>query len=311
MENIRKNFQNTGLDALQQQQYQNGEEAFYLCLQGFHDNLFTQSLQAAQEAMHQEPKRQIFSETAQYLARIVKEGKQNVYVSNEGFVRFIRGGGNIPLYETSSNALQSIYKEYQQIHILDIGVGDGRALLPALCNSVQQLTLVEPSQTMLDTLISSLTQKGIPHHAICSTFQDFISYHEGSWDLAQATFSIQSIPPQERVALFTWLKKHAPRLILAEFDVPIAGNGFTPQRVRYILERFEQGIAEYANDPIVIQGFLMPIMLGYFDTSAARTNYEQPIQSWIEQLHEAGYIHTQTKRLYPYWWADAYLIDAN
>ena len=66
-------------------------------------------------------------------------------------------------------------------------------------------------------------------------------------------------------------------------------EGYTPERVRYIVDRYQQGLAEYDNgDSLVAQGFLMPVMFGYFDQSAARTNYEQPIQKWIDEMDVAN-----------------------
>jgi hypothetical protein len=52
------------------------------------------------------------------------------------------------------------------------------------------------------------------------------------------------------------------------------------------------------------------VLLGFFDQSSARTNYEQPVQMWMEQLGAAGFKQIKSYKLYPYWWADAYLIDA-
>jgi hypothetical protein len=70
-------------------------------------------------------------------------------------------------------------------------------------------------------------------------------------------------------------------------------------------------LAEYAGDGgLVAHGFLMPVLFGYFDQTAARTNYEQPIGAWVDQLRAAGFANIDTEPLYPYWWASAYLIDA-
>jgi hypothetical protein len=72
-------------------------------------------------------------------------------------------------------------------------------------------------------------------------------------------------------------------------------------------------LAEYeeaADGEAVRQGFLMPVFFGGFDTSAARTNWEMPIDNWCELLKDAGFTKVETKLIYPYWWAKAYLIDA-
>jgi len=61
---------------------------------------------------------------------------------------------------------------------------------------------------------------------------------------------------------------------------------------------------------LVAQGFLMPVMFGYFDPTAARTNYEQPLQAWVVQLQAAGFCQVSPRLLCPCWWAPAYLLDA-
>jgi hypothetical protein len=86
---------------------------------------------------------------------------------------------------------------------------------------------------------------------------------------------------------------------------------YAPERAEYVVAHYEQGLAEYAGDGgLVAQSFLMPVLFGYFDQTAARTNYEQPIAEWVSQLRTAGFANTTTEPIYDYWWAPAYLIDA-
>jgi hypothetical protein len=122
---------------------------------------------------------------------------------------------------------------------------------------------------------------------------------------------LQGIPPDERPALFKWLRAHCKRVLIVEFDPPHFNGMYSPDRVRYVLQRYQKGLAEYANDgSLVAQGFLMPVMFGYFDQSAARTNYEQPIEEWIKAFDGAGFESVEKRRLFEYWWATAYIIDA-
>src|SRR5438128_2099660 len=71
-----------------------------------------------------------------------------VYTSPAAFEAFIRGGGNVPLYERVSAELASHYTPDTH-SLLDIGCGDGHALFPALAaahpHTMQRLTLVEPA----------------------------------------------------------------------------------------------------------------------------------------------------------------------
>jgi hypothetical protein len=267
---------------------------------------------AAERAATADPSSLLAREAVGYLERVVREGKATVYVSGEAFGAFIREGGNVPLYKAVSAALREVYAEHSGASLLDIGVGDGLALLPALTPHIHRVDLVEPSAAMLVGVSEALETKQIPYHAFNGTIQDFARQHESrSWDLAQATFSLQSLPPAERPAVLAWLRAHAGRLLVAEFDPPALGEGVDPARIAHFAERYEVGLAEYAHDGgLVAQGFLMPVFFGYFDPSAARTNYEQPIAAWEGDLRAAGFGSVTRRELYGYWWAPAYLLDA-
>jgi hypothetical protein len=81
--------------------------------------------------------------------------------------------------------------------------------------------------------------------------------------------------------------------------------------VRYVVDRYETGLSEYAGDGgLVAQGFLMPVMFGYFDRTSARTTYEQPIEAWEKELRDAGFETVEKRLLDDYWWASACLLDA-
>jgi len=82
--------------------------------------------------------------------------------------------------------------------------------------------------------------------------------------------------------------------------------------IKYIIKRYKIGLREYSvNNDTVAQGFLMPVMFGYFDKSLNRVNYEQPISDWVVDLNQSGFKKVKTKLLYNYWWASAYIIDAS
>lgn len=266
---------------------------------------------AAARAATADPSSALAREAATYLARVAEAGKAGVYVSGEAFGAFIRGGGNVPLYQTVSAALRAVYDEYQAVGLLDIGVGDGLALLPALTPHVRRVELVEPSAPMLVGVAEALEARGVSYHAFNGTLQAFAAAHAGPWELAQATFSLQSLPPAERRSALAWLRAHVGRLLIAEFDVPDLGAGLDPLRATHFAERYELGLAEYAyHGGLVAQGFLMPVFFGYFDPTVARTNYEQPIAAWAEDLRAAGFGRVSQRQLYDYWWAPCALLDA-
>lgn len=276
------------------------------------DDFAAAAAHATQAAQH-DPQSRLAAAAATYLDRVVREGKAAVYVSGDAFGAFIRGGGNIPLYTALSAALHQAYQP-APLTLLDIGVGDGMALLPALSAAVARVDLVEPSVAMLGRTTAALAEREVAFRAFAMEIQRFTTQTTAHWDLVQATFSLQSLPPAERREVLAWLGQHTPRLLIAEFDVPAFEHALDPVWAAHVAERYELGLAEYADTPIgplVAQGFLLPVFFGYVDPSAARANYEQPIAAWEADLRTAGFRHVTSRPLYPYWWATAYLIEAS
>jgi hypothetical protein len=280
-------------------------------IQAFHASDYAAAATYAARAAAAAPTSLTAVAAATYLARVAEGGPAGVYVTGEAFSAFIRGGGNVPLYERTSAALRAVYAEYDQLSLLDIGVGDGLALLPALTPAVRTLDLVEPSAALLAHTCAALDDRGVAHTAHNTTIQAFAAQATERWDLAQATFSLQSLSPDERAATLRWLRNQTDRLLIVEFDVPPITAPLDPAWVAYVVERYELGLAEYAAaGDLVAQGFLMPVMFGYFDRSAARTNYEQPIAAWLDDLRAAGFCTVVQRPVYNYWWAPAVLLDA-
>jgi hypothetical protein len=75
------------------------------------------------------------------------------------------------------------------------------------------------------------------------------------------------------------------------------------------VQRYRRGIAEYAEHRDVIDGFLMPVLVGQFDPTAARHTFEQSAGSWQRSLATAGWSSTALP-IHDYWWAPATLFDA-
>ncbi len=269
------------------------------------------ALQLAKEAAAREPTSLVYRQAVTYLERVQRDGKQNVYVSPEAFGAFIRGGGNVPLYVNTSATLKRVYESYASLSLLDIGVGDGLALLPALTPNVRHLDVLEPSLVMLNQTSAALNARGIDHRAINATVQQLMQTGIGNFDVIQSTYALQSLQPEERPRVLAWLRAHSKRLLIVEFDAPDFANMYDLDRVRYFVEHYERGLAEYANDGgLVAQGFLMSVFFGSFDPSEARVNWEIPIAEWARLLPKAGFTQVRTEPIYDYWWAKAYLVDA-
>ena len=286
-------------------------DACYLAIIAYSQNELDRAAHFMHLAAQAERENPVYTEGTAYLDRLLREGAEHVYASGEGFAAFIRGGGNVPLYDAVSKALQEVYRQRGAIRLLDIGVGDGLALLPALTGNVVDVTVVEPSTAMLARTEEQLRAREVPFTAFAETLQDFTAHAQSTWDVMQATFSLHNILPEERPALLRWLRDHGERLLIAEFDVPEFDQMHAPEHVRSVVERYRAGLTEYGDDrSLVAQGFLMPVMFGNFDRSAQRVTYETPLQVWVEQARAAGFAQVQTRLLYQYWWSPAYLIDA-
>jgi hypothetical protein len=256
----------------------------------------------------------LYQAAATYLARVEREGKPNVYVSAEGFGAFIRGGGNVPLYRETSAALASQYPE-EPFDLLDIGAGDGLALLPALTPAVRQVTLVEPAAPLLERSTAALAARGTPFDAFAGRLQELTAdpaMTSRRWGVAQATYCLHAIAPAERLVLLAWVRAHAGTLLVAEFDAPQMDQPLSPDIVRHVLGRYREGLAEYAGPDFdtVAQGFLMPVLFGYVDRGATRTTFEQPIADWEALLRGAGFARVERRLLHRYWWAPAWLLVA-
>jgi hypothetical protein len=92
---------------------------------------------------------------------------------------------------------------------------------------------------LLDAATKRLADLHTEVHTWQQAAQEFFAQLEDGrrWDRAQATFSLQSVPSDERVGVLT----------IAEFDVPEHVEG-SPEHVRSLVTRYERGIAEYGDD---------------------------------------------------------------
>ncbi|SEL59616.1 hypothetical protein SAMN05444354_10748 [Stigmatella aurantiaca] len=303
-----------GLEAAARAAPATPESFLYLALLAFADERYREATAFAEDAARAAPHALLPRSAATYLARVAREGKRDVYVSAEGFAAFIRGGGNVPLYEQTSAALSRHYPG-ASFELLDIGVGDGRALLPALTPAVRRVTLVEPAVPLLERTTEALATRGVVFEAFAGGLQAFVAQphvQPRRWEVAQATFSLQSLAPAERPALLGWLRAHCDALLIAEFDPPSMDEPLKPETVRHVLGRYQEGLAEYtgADFETVAQGFLMPVLFGYVDRSVTRTNFELPLAQWEALLREAGFTRVDRHRMYAYWWAPAWLLVA-
>ncbi|MGM9482674.1 class I SAM-dependent methyltransferase [Roseateles sp. NT4] len=243
----------------------------------------------------------------------------HVYTSPAAFEAFIRGGGNVPLYERVSAELASHYTT-ETHSLLDIGCGDGHALFPALAatanpQTLQRLTLVEPASALLTSAVAraQAEQPALPVQALNEGLGAFAAklQPDDRWDLAQASFALQAIPEPERWAGLARLREHVRKLVIVEFDIPDLVRG-SDAYVASLAARYERALGEYegATRDLVAQGFLIPMFLGQLDAQTAATNWEHPASVWREKLENLGWRVTRLEHISDYFWAPAFVLVA-
>lgn len=237
---------------------------------------------------------------------LAADGDGHVYDQPAAFTAFIRGGGNVGLYQAVSDALAALYDRHEIASLLDIGCGDGKAVVPAVADRDVAVTLVEPSRALLDAAVAQLPGAAA-HNTDAATF---VSTLTGRFDLAESTFALHTLPHEDRSAVLTALRGHVSRLVLAEFDVPDHPVG-SAEHLTFLADTYEQGLAEYdADRDLVAQGFLMPVLTGQLTPGATRNTWEQPATAWAAQLTECGYHEVMIEPLCDYWSSPVFLLTA-
>jgi hypothetical protein len=249
---------------------------------------------------------------ATYLDRLAAQGATAVYAGGDAFAAFIRGGGNRRLYRAVTAALRALYGELPRPFALaDVGCGDGLALVPAVDGMDAAIAVIEPSAALLATATQALERAGARFEAFAMPIGEFIRDHgERRFDVIQSTFALHSLPRDPRRDVLAWARRAAGALAIVEFDVPSFADARDPAFAAHVLARYRRGIAEYDGDELVVQGFLMPVMVGYFTSGRARTTYEQPAAEWVADLRAAGYGTVSSSVIDDYWWAPAVLLRA-
>lgn len=284
---------------------------FYLAVLAFARGDNESAARYARQAAHDDANSRVYPAATQYLDRIGRSGRHEIYTRPEAFTAFIRGGGNAALYAALQQRLRDRYERLHPTRLLDIGPGDGEALLPALGDSVGHVDIVEPSPSLYRHTLTQLRHRRVPHDGVNAGLEQLPGspLASRSWDLAQATFSLHNLDPQARREALAWLRPRVNRILIAEFDLD-PKDSCHPEWFLRVVRAYENGLAEYDGDGgLVAQGFLMPVMFGYFDPDV--THDERPILQWQQDLHDAGFTRQlEPVLLHDYWWAPGYLLEA-
>ncbi|MFK7802557.1 MAG: class I SAM-dependent methyltransferase [Anaerolineae bacterium] len=279
----------------------------------YHEQSYEKAYELAKIAAGIESDSLFYQQAELFLKNVSAKKGSDVYASPEGFAEFIRGGGNVPLYANTSAQLKRIYEESEASTLLDIGVGDGHALLPALSESIQQLDCVEPSVAMLTALGKKLSEHVLQFQLHPQGWQDFreVIEPDRSWDIIQMTFSVHTFLPKDRADLLSWCANRGKQLILVEFDVPVFDKMLSPDVIGRYVSKYELGLAEYPGQEAAMQQFLMPVFFGNFAHDSQRLTFEQPAVNWKAELESAGFSTIQQHPIYDYWWGPAFMLQAS
>ena len=235
-------------------------------------------------------------------------GPSGVYDEPTAFERFIDGGGHPLLYERTIAELARVHADEVPTSVLDVGCGDGR-VTAAVGDPAAAGELVEPSTELLHSATRTLRARGHrvdPHEM---GIDAFLSEHpRRRWDVVQSTFAMSALDPMTRRDVFGELARRTNRLVIVDFDVPDVVDR-SVAHARYVVDRYERGLAEYVDAPDVVSGFLLPVLVGQFDPARTRHTFEQSTWSWVAQLEAAGFA-VDVRAVADYWWAPAKLFDA-
>ena len=255
---------------------------------------------------------------AQYLsaAQGDRARGQALYDQPAAFQAFINGGGNVGLYDATARALARVHDSCEEAPtLIDIGCGDGAALIPALTFSRRQparVDLVDASESLLATALGRLRELAVAAHVHPVTAQAFAGdlRPDHHWHVVQSTFALHTVPHDERTTVLTRLREHVDTLVLVEFDVPDQ-DPRSDEHLAFLADTYERGLAEYGEDrDLVAGGFLMPVLVGQLSPGAPRVTYEQPAEQWLRQLEDSGYTDVQCTPLFPYWSSPAFIATA-
>lgn len=196
--------------------------------------------------------------------------------------------------------------------MLDVGCGDGRVTAGALGPWTRIVDLVEPSRELLGRARAAVAGAGRdvrPHAVGVTHFLEGLGPATG-WDLAQATFALHAVPPDERRAALGGLERRSRAIAVAEFDVPALDDG-SDAHLAHLAARYALGIAEYPDHPEAVAGFLMPVLVGQVEPSRPRLTWEAPAAWWAGALRDAGFSGVAVEPLLDYWWAPAVLVTGS
>jgi SAM-dependent methyltransferase len=252
------------------------------------------------------------SPLAEALHRYLASGRiRDPYTEPAAFQEFIDSGDNPALYAATIDALRVLHAALDPASVLDIGCGDGRVTAATLAERCRAVDLVEPSTPLLRDAtrrIEALSSRPEvhAHRTDALAFIEGTAASEQAWDLAQSTFALHALPRTDRARLLAHLRERVGTVAVVEFDAQPSGAD-PATRIAHLAERYARAIEVYEAHRQVVDGFLMPVLVGQILPGAPRHTFEEPITEWCGDLEAAGFSATSTP-LFDHWWATAHLV---
>jgi len=280
-------------------------EALVAALTAVSEGAWAAAAEHAARARSLDPDDLLADALVDHLAR----GADDVYTDPEAFERFIDGGANIALYERTGRALAAVHAARRPTTVVDIGCGEGRLTAASIREGLRRLDLVEPSAELLGRAERRLDDGfEVVSHQIPA--QELARVVPGRrWEVAQSTFALHTLDPAARAAVLADLATRVHALLVVEFDCPALVDR-SEAHIRHLVDRYQLGLAEYVDDPIVASGFLLPVLVGQIAPGVERHTWEQPVTAWGDDLRSAGFAHVRHRLVSDHWWAPAHLIEA-
>jgi hypothetical protein len=252
--------------------------AFKECVLLVESNAFGESLAVlqeklnAKEGIHDDTEARFLLSCERYLRKRVDAGTSdaaNVYSSPQGFKAFIKGGGNVALYDSVENALSDEYissaskTDRRNIILCDIGCGDGKALLGALslfrdmlgsrASPISQVLLIEPA-SMLSDCVANLRKMHLD-----ASIEEVASTVEAALDanadlfvgakIVQSSFALHTLTREARAPVLSAIANSGATFLLVEFDcagVDLAQRT-SDNTLQYYFDKYVTGVAEYGD----------------------------------------------------------------
>ncbi len=263
--------------------------------------------EAAREELH----RAGDDELARVVASAVEVGGTlggEVYVDPTAFQRFIDSPPNVALYAAVEDELATWISSGDASWVVDLGCGDGRLTGAVTPVDAAVVELVEPARAMLDIAVERFAGRRVDARCMdAETWTaEVLADDLDSRDVGWATFALHNLAADGRAEVLGRIAEGVERFAVVEFDVPAFGS--TPEHAAYCAQRYRDGVAVH-DDPLVVSGFLVPVLLGQFTDDAPRHTHEQPLEAWAGDLRRAGFVDVEVRVVHSdFWWAPAGLV---